>query len=105
MNNNTISNQKVEVSKGMNLNDKDYLSCLLTTLKEMSKNYVSAMTEASNQVLYEEYYDSFVEISNLQRKAYEIMFRKGWYQLEMEEETKIENKLQTLSQELNDLNS
>lgn len=102
---NSIQNPKVEVPTGMNLNDKDYLNCLLTTLKEMSKNYVCAMTEASCEELYEEYYDSFIEIINLQRKTYELMFRKGWYQLEQADTNQISNKLQMLSKELNDLNS
>ena len=59
MNNNQISNPKVEVNSGISLNDKDYITCLLTTLKEMSKNYVVAMTEASNDELYNIYKDSF----------------------------------------------
>jgi len=105
MNNNQISNPKIEVSKGMTLNDKDYITCLLSTLKEMSKNYVTAMTEASNESLYNVYRHAFEEISSLQRETYEMMFRKGWYVLEKSESTKINNKFNTLSQEYQDLNS
>ena len=43
-NQNKISNPKMEVAKGMNLNDKDYITCLLLTLKCMEKNYVIALT-------------------------------------------------------------
>ena len=50
-----ITNPKVEVPTGMGLNDKDYCNCLLSTLKEMSKNYSLAMTEASNEWLYQIY--------------------------------------------------
>ena len=103
MNNNQISNQKKEVPKGMKLNDKDYISKLLSCLKEMEKNYVVAMTEASNENLFNKYKNVFNDIVNLQREVYELMFRDGWYQLEKVESNKISSKLTMLSQELNDL--
>ena len=55
MNNNTnkVSNPKTEVSKGIKMNDKDYVTCLISCLKDMEKNYVIAMTEASNENLYQ----------------------------------------------------
>ena len=37
--NSKISNPKVEVSKGIGFNDKDYITWLLNILKEMEKNY------------------------------------------------------------------
>lgn len=103
--NNQIANTKVEVAKGMTLNEKDYLTCLNSTLKELSKGYVTAMTEASNESLYEIYSNIFTNISTLQRDVYEIMFRKGWYVLEKSDINKINTKYQTLSQEYSDLNS
>lgn len=102
--NNQVLNPKVEVAKGVALNDKDYITCLNATLKEMSKGYVTAMTEASNESLYEIYKTAFDEISTLQREVYEIMFRKGWYVLEKCDANKINTKYQTLSQEYSDLN-
>lgn len=101
--NNKISNTKVEVPKGIELNDKDYLNCLLSHLKEMSKNYVIALTEASNENLYEKYYQVFDNLINLQRKTYELMFKNGWYSLEEAEDAKIIEKLSTLTTEYNDL--
>lgn len=103
MNNNQISNPKKEVPKGIKLNDKDYISKLLSCLKEMEKNYVVAMTEASNENLFNKYKNVFNDIVNLQREVYEIMFRNGWYQLEKVENNKINSKLTMFSQELNDL--
>ena len=101
--NNQISNPKVEVPTGISLNEKDYITCLLTTLKEMSKNYVVAMTEASNESLFNVYREILEKVSELQREVYEIMFRKGWYILEKSDTNKINNKYQTLLQEYNDL--
>ena len=52
MNNNTIKNKMVQVSKEIKLNDEDYLNSVLTSFKEMSKNYGIALTESSNESLY-----------------------------------------------------
>ena len=104
MNNNKISNPKTKVPTGINMNDKDYLTCLLTILKEMSKNYSIAMTEASNEHLYKSYHSIFNEVSKLQRETYELMFQNGWYSLEKAEQTKITEKYNMLSTEYQDLN-
>ena len=102
--NNQISNPKVEVPTGITCNDKDYINSLLSCLKEMSKNYVLAMTEASNETLYEKHKQVFLTLIALQREVYELMFRKGWYVLERCDANKISNKYQTLNQEFMDLN-
>lgn len=104
MDNNQIKNPKVEVPSGLALNDKDHINSLLGTLKEMVKNYAVALTEASNEYLYEEYKKMFDEYSSLQRRVFEIMFKKGWYVLEKSETKKVNDKYQTLSKEFTDLN-
>lgn len=105
MNNNQISNPKVEVPTGISLNDKDYISSLLSTLKQLVKDYAVILTEVSNETLYNEYKEMFDTYSALQREVYELMFRKGWYVLEKSDANKISNKYQTLNQEFMDLNS
>ena len=102
--NNKISNPKTEVPTGIKMNDKDYLNCLLTCLKDMTKNYTIAMTEASNESLYKSYNYTFQELIKLQRKAFELAFKKGWYSLEKAETNKIDEKLNMLSKEYQDLN-
>ena len=102
--NNKISNPKTELPTGIKKNDKDYLNCLLTCLKDMTKNYTIAMTEASNESLYKSYNSTFQELIKLQRKAFELAFKKGWYSLEKAETNKIDEKLNMLSKEYQDLN-
>lgn len=104
MNSNKVSNPKTEVPTGIKMNDKDYITCLLTILKDMVKNYTIAMTEASNENLYQSYNSTFQKLIELQRETFELMFRKGWYSLEKTEVSKISEKYQTLSQEYQDLN-
>ena len=105
MNNQIIFNPKVEVPTGMQLNDKDHLNDLLSSLKCLVKDYTVAMSEASNEMLYQQYKTMADQLSLLQRETYELMFRYGWYSLEKAEEMKITNKYQMLSQELQQLNS
>ena len=104
-NQNKVSNTKKETPKGMALNEKDYITELLTCLKCMEKNYVVALTEASNEVLYNKYKPILGTIADLKRETYELMFRNGWYSLEKVEDTKLQEKYQMLNQELQDLNS
>ena len=105
MNNNGICNPKTEVPKGTSINDKDYINCLLSSLKEMVKNYATSLTEVSNETLYKEFKTMFDEYSSLQREVYETMFRKGWYTIEKVEQQKLDTKYQTLNQEFMDLNA
>ena len=44
MNNSTIKNKMVTVPKGIKLNDEDYLNSVLSSFKEMSKNYSIVLT-------------------------------------------------------------
>lgn len=104
MNNSKITNPKINTGIGIEMNDKDYLTCLLTTLKEMTKNYSLAMTEASNEYLYKSYQAIFTEVSILQREVYELMFRNGWYAMEQVDATKQNEKYNTLSTEYQELN-
>lgn len=85
------------------LNDKDYLNNLLTYLKEMVKNYSIVLTETSNQMLYKKYKKIFDDYSKIQRETFELLYNKGWYQIEEVPECKINIKYQTLLNELNNL--
>lgn len=98
-----VGNEVMEVPKGIELNEKDYCTCLLSTLKDMEKNYVIAMTEASNDWLFEQYKAIFLEISNLQRELYNLMFKKGWYQLEVVDSKKLNEKYSMLDNDYKSL--
>lgn len=97
---NKISNPKTEVPNTPEMNDKDYITTMLSIEKQMVKDFAVALTEASNTDLYNDYYDMFDEVSNMQRQIYNLMFKKGWYSLEKAEESKITQKLNMLEQEL-----
>lgn len=98
-----IGNNVVSVEKGIEMNEKDYCVCLLSILKDMEKNYTISMTEASNEWLYDIYMKTYINISNLQRRLYELMFKKGWYQLESVDKSKLDKKYSILNTEYKDL--
>ena len=103
MNNTEICNPKTEVEKGLTLNDKDYLEGVLTVCKDLEKNLVVAMTEASHEQYYEQIHEMFENIASLQREVYELYFKKGWFVIEKEDESKLTKKYNMLQQELTDL--
>ena len=105
MNNNKVSNPKTEVPQTNEMNDKDYITAMLSIEKSMLKNYAVSLTEASNDDLYNDYYDMFDDVANMQREIYNLMFKKGWYELEVSDTSKISQKVNTLNEELSQLES
>ena len=102
---NKISNPKIDIENGICMNDKDYMTLLLSTIKCMEKNTTVFLTETSNEILFKKIDNIFNKYKDLQRKVFESMFRKGLYELESVEETKINNKLKTLNQDLESLDN
>lgn len=100
-----ISNPKIEIKEGINLNDKDYATLMLTLVKAIEKNTCIFLTETSNEVLFSKIENIFNKYKNLQREIYETMFRKGLYELEAVEEKNINNKLKTMNKELESLDN
>lgn len=103
MNNSTIKNKMVTVPKGIKLNDEDYLNSVLSSFKEMSKNYSIVLTEASNEALYKTLKKQYDAITNMQRSLFELMFEYVWYSLEKAPKTNLDSKYSTLSTQLKDL--
>ena len=103
MNNSTIKNKMVTVPKGIKLNDEDYLNSVLSSFKEMSKNYSIVLTEASNEALYKTLKKQYDSITNMQRSLFEFMFEYGWYSLEKTLKTTLDSKYNTLNTQLKDL--
>jgi spore coat protein CotF len=74
------------------MNDKDILTDILISEKNMSNSYSIALNEISNDFLYKPLLNIFTETQRVQRDLFELMFSKGWYQLEKAEKNKIVQK-------------
>lgn len=101
--NKKVCNPKRDIDNSIKLNEKDLMMELLTYLKDLEKNYTVALTEASNEYLFNKYLNIFDSISLLQRKVFELMFKNGWYELEKVSDTKLNEKYKLLSKELESL--
>ena len=94
--NKEIKNPKMEVPTGNKMNDRDYLNSILELEKNMSNNYSIALNEASNDYLYEDYFSMLEDSKDMARELYNLMFKNGWYSLEEIDNTKLDNKINTL---------
>ncbi len=101
--NNKICNPKTEVPTTKDMNDLDYITDVLETIKNMVHNYSLALNEASNNTLYEEYKNIFDETSTIQRDLFDLMFQKGWYCLEEADNQKITESLNKYNNQLDQL--
>ena len=98
-----IGNKEEKINQGMQLNDKDYLTCMLTIQKALVKNYAVSLTEASCDNLNDTYHEFLNEANEVQRKIYNLMFRKGFYQLELAKESSVTEKVNTFDKDLKEL--
>ena len=94
-----IQNTQVKVPENSNLNEKDLLNYLLTTFKELSKNYTIALTEFSNDNLFNTFNVDLQNILVMQRDTFKLMFNYGWYTLETVNESKEKTTYQTVNKE------
>ncbi|UCZ52581.1 spore coat protein [Bacillus shivajii] len=86
-----IQNPKTQVPQTPQMNDRDYINDMLTTEKYMTSAYSVAANEASHESLYSDIQQICNEAQRCQRDLFNVMFEKGWYSFDAEQQ-------QTLSQ-------
>lgn len=102
-NSNMVNNPETEIPKNTEMNDSDYLNDVLATEKNLGNNYAAAMSEASNDQLYENINGIFGETKDCGRDLFDLLFKKGWYKLEKADQNKINTASQEYEQKLNEL--
>ena len=102
---NKVNNPEVNVSKTIDMNEKDYLQVILENEKNMSNNLSIAIDEASNDLLFDKFYDIFDDVKCAARDAFNLMFKNGWYTLEKAQDNKRKEENTKLNDKLNDLNT
>lgn len=103
MSNKIVKNEKQDVREGKEMNDCDYLNCILMLEKNMAKDYATALTEISNDETYSDLTKVFKDVIDCQRDLFNLTFKKGWYELEEADEDKIEKKYNEFDKKLKDL--
>lgn len=83
------------------MNEKEFLIDILETEKCMSVNMIYALNEASCKYLYDRYFKMFKEISKSTKEVFNLLYDKGYYKLEKEDQKKLKDAYDTLSKEIN----
>ena len=101
--NNKVENPKKEINNINEFNDKDILQDLLNDEKNISNNLSIALNEMSNETLYDEVMNYFEDTKDSARILFDLMFKNGWYCLEKCEDTKLNEDVQKLAQEIKEI--
>lgn len=98
--NRQIANPSTELTqaKGPEMNDRDYLNDALSTCKYLTDSLNIAVREASHDQLHQEMMSILMETHQSAREFYNLMFQKGWYKLEAEEDQHLKQAHQQFSQ-------
>lgn len=82
------------------MNEKDILMDILENLKFISVNMTYALNEASSEYLYDKYFKMFKDVNKSSKEVFNLINSKGFYPLEEEDNSKIKDAYDMLSQEL-----
>jgi len=80
--------------KGPEMTDRDRLNEILAMEKYLTDSFNVAVREASHPALHDEMMKILNETHQCQYEMYEMMFRKGHYKLEAEQQTKLDQAYQ-----------
>lgn len=83
--------------KGPEMNDRDRLNDVLALEKYLTDSFNTAAREASHKELHHDVMTVLTETHQMQYELFEVMFRKGHYKLEAEEQTKLDQAYQQFS--------
>ncbi|GIM45799.1 hypothetical protein DNHGIG_13480 [Collibacillus ludicampi] len=83
--------------KGPLMNDRDRLNDVLATEKYLTDSINIAAREASHDTLHQDIMTILNETHQCAREMFNMMFQKGWYNLEAEEQQKIDQAYQQFS--------
>ncbi len=87
----------------MNLDDKVICTILLSSLKDMEKNYTVSLTEMSQESVYKKLLDDFTSISDMQREVFCKMNDSGFYDLNYVNKSNINKECKSLENMYNGL--
>jgi spore coat protein CotF len=74
--------------------DKDILIDILSSIKSLETLYHNFSVEASNDLVFDISSDLREEIFDEQRDCYNLLYSKGWYQIEQQPQNKISKDIE-----------
>jgi spore coat protein CotF len=88
-----------------NLTDKEILVDVLTSIKSLAGIYHHFSIEASNDFVFDIASDLKEEIFDEQRDYYNTLVSKGWYKVDVQPATKINQELMKFETSKNELDN
>ena len=88
-----------------NFSDKEMLLDVLNSIKSLASLYHQFIIEASNDFVFDVACDLKEEIFDEQRDYYNTLVSKGWYKVETQPTSKINQELMKLQSSKNELNN
>ena len=85
--------------------DKDILTDILTSIKSLASLYHNFSIEASNDLVFDVSSDLREEIYDEQRDCYNLLYSKGWYQVEEQPKSKLDKDIAKYNKSKNELDS
>ena len=85
--------------------DKDILTDILTSIKSLASLYHNFSIESSNDLVFDISSDLREEIYDEQRDCYNLLYSKGWYQVEEQSQSKLNKDIEKYNKTRNELDS
>lgn len=85
--------------------DKDILTDVLTSIKTLANLYHNFSIESSNDLVFDISSDLREEIFDEQRDCYNLLYSKGWYKVEPQSTSKINQSIEKYTRSKNELDS
>ena len=85
--------------------DRDILIDVLTSIKSLASLYHNFSVEASNDLVFDISSDLREEIFDEQRDCYNLLYSKGWYQVEQQPQNKLNKDIEKYNKSKNELDS
>ena len=85
--------------------DKDILTDILTSIKSLASLYHNFSIESSNDLVFDISSDLREEIYDEQRDCYNLLYSKGWYQVEEQPQSKLNKDIEKYNKTRNELDS
>ena len=85
--------------------DKDILIDVLTSIKSLASLYHNFSIESSNDLVFDISSDLREEIYDEQRDCYNLLYSKGWYQIEEQSQSKLNKDIEKYTKSRTELDS
>jgi spore coat protein CotF len=75
--------------KGPEMNDRDRINDVLSSVKQMTVGYTIGLNEMQNPKLHQDIQNILNDTHLMQKQIFDAMFQKGWYKMKAADQQEI----------------